>query len=158
ADHWLRLAQLLVAQPGRESEAAQAARRALERSQAPALARAARGVFERCAAWSEAADLLRAELAESDAAATPEALRALARIEWDERGRAAEADRALAKLAARAELELADCERWAAVRAALGDRAGAIEQRRRALDLARDTAGAARWLALAGELLELGDA
>jgi tetratricopeptide (TPR) repeat protein len=156
ADRWLRLAQLAAGQPGREAEASQAARRALERATDPELRREIRRVFERCCAFAEAAALLREEVEAPEAPV--ESLRALARIEWDDLGHAREADGVLERLAARAPLELAERERWAAVREALGDRAGAVEQRRRALELARDAAGAPQWLALASDLLALGDA
>ena len=155
ADRWLRLAQLVAAEPESATEAVAAAERALALARGQlSMVREARRVFERTRTWDRARDLLREEIA----AATPEEaatlLRRLARVAWDELGDAALACEALAAVEASEPLRTDDRERYAAALAERGLFAQSLDQRQQALAGVGDLTTAAEWLTLSRDTLE----
>ena len=154
ARRWLRLAELLLARDAAAAEIEEAARRALEQAApgAPLRGEIAR-IFERVGAWSSVVALLRERATAREGEDSDAALRALARIQWEELEDARETCRALEELSARGALQADDCERWAAALGALGRGDEALEQRQRGLAGLGERASARDWRELARDWL-----
>ncbi|MEX2205207.1 MAG: tetratricopeptide repeat protein, partial [Myxococcota bacterium] len=155
ADRWLRLAQLAAARAGSESEAIEAAERALALARGQhSMVREARRVFERAQAWERVRDLLREEIESATQGEAPALLRRLARVAWDELHDAELACEALAAVESSESLRTDDRERYAAALAERGLFAESFREREKVLSGIGDLATAASWLALARDVLE----
>ncbi|MFQ5513381.1 MAG: tetratricopeptide repeat protein [Myxococcota bacterium] len=155
APRWLRLGRLLLERREPTEGVLDAVETALRiAGDNREIRREARSLIESIGAWPRALELLHEELE----AAAPEdqapLLRAIARIEWDELGRAEPVCTTLEKLAEIETPGAEDRQRWGDALAALGRWQDAVRQHRLALKALGELAPARAWLELAHCTLE----
>ncbi len=154
APRWLRLVELVHQRKGSDTEIANTLERALGAMQpGDPLRSHVRRWYAHLGRWDEVAELLREEV-DAGGPSTHDALRELARVEWEERARGLDACRAYEELASADPLLPEDEDRWALALQSLERTCESLPHRQRALTGLGQRARAQDWYELAQDLLE----